>query len=176
MLNRKIVFATATTILAAMVVVAPIPRLFARGQSDNGLAENPIVGSWHITVLFDDGRPDVQALWTFGRDRTFSMAGSWPGSFGPGHGAWGQSQEPDPSVDLTFFRLLYTPTETNEATGALNATFNGTLKVQAKLTASSDGKKFTGRYLLTNIDANGNVRSTTTGSLNGTCVVVEPLP
>jgi hypothetical protein len=43
---------------------------------------------------------------------------------------------------LTFFRLLYSPAETSETTGALNATFNGTLKVQARLSISADGQSF----------------------------------
>jgi len=103
------------------------------------------------------------------------MDGSWPGLFGSGHGSWDRSLDGS-SINVTFFRLLYSPSETNEATGALNATFNGTLKVQAKLTVSDDGQSFTGRYQLTSFDANGNVRSTATGALNATRVIVEPLP
>jgi len=72
--------------------------------------------------------------------------------------------------------LLYSPSGTNEATGALNATFSDTLKVLASLTVSDDGESFTGRYLLTNLDPTGNLRSTTRGILNGTRVAVEPLP
>jgi hypothetical protein len=176
MFIKKVGFVSLLSIaaLTTCLMITMIPSPSARADGDNGLGSNPIIGSWHVTVSFDDGRPDVPALWTFDRDSTFSMAGSWPGLFSPGHGAWRRSQDTDPSVDLTFFRLLFTPTETNEATGALNATFNGTLKVQAKLTASDDSQSFTGRYLLTSFDANGNVRSTTTGSLNGTRVVVEP--
>jgi len=137
---------------------------------------NSVVGSWRVAVSFDDGRPAVAALYTFNSDRTFTMGGSWPGMFGPGHGAWLRSKiEGQPGIDLTFFRLLYTPTETSEATGALNASFNGTLKVQARLTVFDDDQGFTGRYTLTNFDAAGNIRSMTTGGLDATRTLVEPL-
>ncbi|HET8924767.1 MAG TPA: hypothetical protein VFN26_17435 [Candidatus Acidoferrum sp.] len=176
MLTKKGVIIVSLALLSALFMVATIPWSSAQTGSYNGLGENPIVGSWHVTVSFDDGRPDVLALYTFDRDRTFVMGGSWPGVFGPGHGAWNQDQDTSVSINLTFFRLLYTPTESNEATGSLNGAFNGTLKVQAKLTVSDDGQSFSGRYLLTNFDPSGNVRSTATGNLNGTLVVVEPLP
>ena len=146
----------------------------AKADSDYSLGLNPIIGSWRVTVTFDDHRPDVLALYTFDRDRNFTMDGSWPGLFGSGHGAWNRNAD-NASVDVTFFRLLYSPTEQNEATGALNATFNGTLKVQARLTVSDDQQTFTARYLLANLDPNGNVRSTTIGSLIATRLPVEPL-
>lgn len=175
MLTKKTVVAVSVAILAALSMVATLPWSPARADSQNSLGENPIVGSWHVTVSFDDGRPNVLALYTFNRDRNFVMGGSWPGLFGPGHGAWNQNQDTSASISLTFFRLLYAPTETNEATSALNGAFNGTLKVQANLTVSDDGQSFSGKYLLTNFDPSGNVRSTATGNLNGTLLVVEPL-
>lgn len=176
MFTKKIVIAISVVILATLSIVATLPRSLAQTASESSLGENPIVGSWHVTVSFDDGRPNVLALYTFNRDRTFVMGGSWPGLFGPGHGAWNQNQDTSASIDLTFFRLIYTPTETNEVTGALSGAFNGTLKVQADLTVSNVGRSFSGRYLLTNFDPSGNVRSTVKGNLNGTLVVVEPLP
>jgi len=132
-----------------------------------------IIGSWQVIVFFDDHRPDVPALYTFDPGHTFSMGGSWPALFGPGHGVWsyhrdsGRERDDGRTINLTFFRLLY-----NSATGA----FNDTLKVQAKLTLSDDGQSFTGRYLLTNFDPTGNVRSTATGDLNAVRIVLEPLP
>jgi hypothetical protein len=177
MLFEKRVVPAAITILAALTMIVMPPRFSARAQSENGLGTDPIVGSWHVTVSFDDGRPNVRALYTFDRDRNFVMDGSWPGLFGPGNGSWNRnSDSSDSNVDLTFFRLLYSPSETNETSGALNATFNGTLKVQARLIVSDDSQSFTGRYLLTNIDTSGNVRSSATGDLNATRVVIEPLP
>jgi hypothetical protein len=163
-------------VLAALTMISMVPRFSARAQTANTLGTEPIIGSWHVTISFDDGRPNVLALYTFDRDRNFVMDGSWPGLFGPGNGSWNRnSDNSDSSVDLTFFRLLYSPSETNETTGALNATFNGTLKVQSRLTVSDDGQSFSGRYLLTNFDPTGNERSTVSGNLNGTRVVVEPL-
>ncbi len=177
MSNRRVLFALAIGALAATLMVDTTRWSSVSADSQNSLGNDPIVASWHVTVSFDDRRPDVLALYTFNRDRTFTMGGSWPGQFGPGHGAWNRSQDNgSSSVNLTFFRLLYTPLETNETTGALNATFNGTLKVQAKLTVSDDGQSFTGRYSLTNFDPAGNVRSTATGDLNATLIAVEPLP
>ena len=163
----------------ASIYVAVAVALLAVGASaeDNDRDKhNSVVGSWRVAVSFDDGRPAVAALYTFNSDRTFTMGGSWPGLFGPGHGAWRRNKIDGRSgVDLTFFRLLFAPTETNEATGALNASFNGTLKVQARLTVFDDGQGFTGRYTLTNFDAAGNIRSTTTGGLDATRTLVEPL-
>ena len=177
MSSGRILFALAIGALAATLMVGTTPWSLVGADSEKSLGNEPIVASWHVTVSFDDGRPDVLALYTFNRDRTFTMGGSWPGLFGPGHGAWNRNQDDDRSrVDLTFFRLLYTPIETNETTGALNGTFNGTLKVQAKLTVSVDGQSFTGRYSLTNFDPAGNVRSSTAGNLNATLIVVEALP
>jgi hypothetical protein len=176
MVRKRIVPIISMLALAAVCVAGLIPRTPARVDGDNSLGMNPIVGSWHATVSLDDGRPDVLTLYTFNRDRTFTMAGSWPGQFGSGHGTWNDNGDTAASINLTFFRLLYTPTETNEATGALGATFNGTLKVQAKLTVSDDGQIFTGRYLRTNFDANGNVRNVTPGGFKATHVAIEPLP
>jgi hypothetical protein len=165
-------------LLASVLVTLAVCLLFAgaSAQENDRDKHNPVVGSWHVTVSFDDGRPDVSALWTFNRDRTFTMAGSWPGLFGPGHGAWDRRINDSSAIDLTFFRLLYTPSETNEATGALNATFNGTLKAQVTLTVSDDGQTFTGNYLTTNFDAASNVRHTFTGGVNASRILVEPLP
>lgn len=176
MLSKRIITTVSVVVLATLLVLALMPSYAARADSDNTLGANPIIGSWHVTVSFDDGRSNVLALYTFDRDRNFTMDGSWPGLFGSGHGSWNRNgDDSDSTVAVTFFRLLYSPSEQNEATGALNATFNGTLKVQAKLAVSRDGQSFSGRYLLTNFDSNGNVRSTTTGSLNATRVAVEPL-
>jgi len=175
MFFRRIASLASITVLAAISVVALASSFIARAQGTNGLRADPIIGSWQVTVSFDDRRPNVLALYTFDRDRNFVMDGSWPGLFGSGHGSWNRDSDGS-SINVTFFRLLYSPSETNEATGALNATFNGTLKVQAKLIVSSDGQSFTGKYLLTNFDANGNARSRTSGNLNATRVVVEPLP
>ncbi len=177
MSNRRILSALAIGALAATLMVGTTRWSFVTADSENSLGNEPIVASWHVTVSFDDKRPDVLALYTFNRDRNFTMGGSWSGLFSPGHGAWNRNQDDDSSsVNLTFFRLLYTPSETNETTGALNGTFNGTLKVQAKLTVSDDRQSFTGRYSLTNFDPAGNVRSTATGDLNATRIGVEPLP
>ncbi len=177
MSSRRILSALAVGALAATLMVDTARWSSVRADSENSLRNEPIVASWHVTVAFDDGRPDVLALYTFNRDRTFTMGGSWPGLFSPGHGAWNRNRDDDSSsVNLTFFRLLYTPLETNETTGTLNGTFNGTLKVQAKLTVGDDGQGFTGRYSLTNFDPAGNVRSTTAGNLNATLIVVEALP
>lgn len=176
MLSKRIVSTALIAALVAASMVFLMPRYSARAQSTNSLGADPIIGSWHVTLSFDDGRPNVLALYTFDRDRNFVMDGSWPGLFGPGNGSWNRnSDNSDFSVDLTFFRLLYSPTETSETAGSLNATFNGTLKVQANLTVRGDGQSFSGRYLLTNFDPSGNVRSTVRGNLNGTLVVVEPL-
>ena len=173
MFAKRVVFIASVAIFTALFLVTTIPSPLARAQS---LGTDPILGSWHVTVSFDDGRPAVLALYTFDRDRNFMMDGSWPGLFGPGNGSWNRnSDNGDSSVDLTFFRLLYSPSETNETTGALNATFNGTLKVQANLVVSDDSQSFSGRYLLTNFDPSSNVRSTATGNLKATRVVVEPL-
>ena len=164
----------ALVFVALVISMLAIPAIAA---DDDKERHDPIVGSWHVTVSFSDGRAPVDALYTFNSDQTFTMGGSWPGQFGPGHGAWNQSQLSDrAAIDLTFFRLLYTPSEANEATGALGAAFNGTLKVQARLTVSDDGQTFSGNYLLTNFDASGNVRSTLTGDLYGSLIVIEPLP
>ncbi len=177
MLSKKTILTASIAVLAALTTTAMMPRFSAKAQSANSLGTDPIVGSWHVTVSFDDGRPNVRALYTFDRDRDFVMDGSWPGLFGPGNGSWNRNLDnSDSRVDLTFFRLLYSPSETNETTGALNATFNGTLKVQAKLTVSGDGQNFSGRYLLTNFDPTGNVRTTASGNLNAMRIVVEPLP
>lgn len=173
MLPKRIISAASIAVLAAVCMVVLIPRHSARAQSTNSLGTDPIIGSWHVTVSFDDGRPNVLALYTFDRDRNFVMDGSWPGLFGAGNGSWNHDQ--DNNLNLTFFRLLYSPSETNEVTGALNGAFNGTLKVQARLTVSDDGQSFTGRYLLTNFDANGNKRSTAAGNFSATRIVVEPL-
>jgi len=175
MFSKRIMSAV-SAVVVALCVAGVMARTPARADDDNSLGMNPIIGSWHVTVSFDDGRPDVLALYTFNRDRTFTMAGSWPGQFGPGHGGWNEYSDPAASINLTFFRLLYTPTESNESTGALGATFNGTLKVQARLTVSDDGETFTGRYLLTNFDANGNVRNVTPGGFKATRVAIESLP
>src|SRR5215467_1078151 len=175
MYSRRIVSLASIAILAAISLILSTSSFPAGAQGTNSLGADPIVSSWHVTVSFDDGRPNVLALYTFDRDRNFTMDGSWPGLFGSGHGSWNRNSDGS-SIDLTFFRLLYSPSETNEATGALNAAFNGTLKVQARLVVGDDGKNFTGRYLLTNSDANGNLRSTATGSFNATLVVVDPLP
>jgi hypothetical protein len=166
-------------LLAPVLVTLAVCLLFAgaSAQENDRDKHNPVVGSWHVTVSFDDGRPSVQALYTFNSDQTFTMGGSWPGLFGPGHGSWDRRQTNDSSsIDLTFFRLLYTPSETSEATGALNATFNGTLKVQVTLTVSDDGQTLTGSYLLRNFDATGNMRFTVTGGVNASRILVEPLP
>jgi len=176
MFSNRIASAISIVVVAALCVAGVLAQTPARADGDNSLGMNPIIGSWHVTVSFDDGRPDVLALYTFNRDRTFTMAGSWPGQFGPGHGGWNDYSDPAANINLTFFRLQYMPTETNEVTGALGATFNGTLKVQAKLTVSNDGQDFTGRYLLTNFDLNGNVRSTATGNLNASRLGIEALP
>ena len=176
MLFKKHIVLVSITAIAALAMISILPRFSARAQSANSLGTDPIVGCWHVTVSFDNGRPDVSALWTFNRDRTFTMAGSWPGQFGPGHGVWSENDDSNPGINLTFFRLLYTPTETNEVTSALAATFNGTLKVQNRLTVSDDGQSFTGNWMLTNFDAAANVRFTRTGSVNATRIVVEPLP
>jgi hypothetical protein len=177
MLFKKGVVSASITVIAALTIISMMPRFSARAQSTNSLGTDPIVGSWHVAVSFDDGRPNVLALYTFDRDRNFIMDGSWPGLFGPGNGSWNRNPDSsDSSVDLTFFRLLYSPSETNETTGALNATFNGTLKVQARLTVNGDGQTFGGRYSLTNFDPTGKVRSTVSGNLNATRIVVEPLP
>jgi hypothetical protein len=177
MFIKKVGFVALMSIaaLTTALMITMIPSPSARADGDNGLGSNPIVGSWQVTVSFDDGRADVQALWTFNRDRTFTMAGSWPGQFGPGHGAWSQDGDVNSNIDLTFLRLLYTPTETNEATGALGAIFNGTLKAQNKLTVSDDAQSFIGRFGLTNFDAAGNARFTLTGNFHATRVAVEPL-
>ena len=177
MVPRKLVTIVSVVTLATLLMLGLVPSHLAEAVGQTSLGADPIIGAWHVTVSFDDSRPNVLALYTFDRDRNFTMDGSWPGLFGSGHGSWNQNGDDSGStVAVTFFRLLYSPSEQNEATGALNATFNGTLKVQAKLTVSSDGKNFTGRYLLTNLDPSGNVRSTTTGSFNATRIVVEPLP
>jgi hypothetical protein len=177
MLFKKHVALASITVVVALTMISMMPRFSARAQSTNSLGTDPIVGSWHVTVSFDDGRPDVLALHTFGRDRNFVMDGSWPGLFGSGNGSWNRRLDnSDSGIDLTFFRLLYLPSETNETTGALNATFNGSLKVSAKLTVNGDGQTFGGRYSLTNFDPTGKVRSTVSGNLNATRIVVEPLP
>ena len=174
---KKTVLTASIAVLAALAMMVMTPRFSAKAQSANNLGTDPIIGSWHVTVSFDDGRPNVLALYTFDRDRNFVMDGSWPGLFGPGNGSWNRNVDSngDSSIDVTFFRLLYSPSETNETTGALNATFNGTLKVQARLAVSADGQSFSGRYLLTNFDPTGKVRSTAAGNFNATPVVVEPL-
>ena len=177
MIPRRIVTTASVVVVATLLMLGLMPSHPAAAAGQTGLGADPIIGTWHVAVSFDDGRPNVLALYTFDRDRNFTMDGSWPGLFGSGHGSWNRNTDDSGStVAVTFFRLLYSPSEQNEATGALNATFNGTLKVQAKLTVSSDGQSFTGRYLLTNSDPSGNVRSTTTGNLNATRAVVEPLP
>jgi hypothetical protein len=165
---------TSSLVLILVTLVITFLAIGASAQDNDRDKHNPVVGSWNVTGSFDDGRPAVQALYTFNSDRTFTMGGSWPGLFGPGHGACGRNEDNDKSdIELTFFGLLYTPTETSEATGTLNATFNGTLKVQVTLTVNDDGSGFTGRYLLTNYDSQGNVRSTTTGGLNAPRIVAE---
>src|SRR5262245_27621740 len=177
MFSRKTVWLVAIAVLAFICTLVSTSNLPARGQStSSSLGADTIIGSWHVTVSFDDGRPNVLALYTFDLDRNFLMDGSWPRLFGLGHGSWNRTVDnTESTVGLTFFRLLYSPSETNEATGALNAPFNGTLKVQAELTVSTDGQSFTGRYLLKNFDPNGNLRSTATGNFNATRVVAEPL-
>jgi len=176
MFSRRLATLALFAVLAAISVVALASSFTAIAQSTNSVGADPIIGSWHVTVSFDDGRPNVLALYTFDRDRNLVMDGSWPGLFGPGNGSWNRNVDNgDAKVDLTFFRLLYSPSETNEATGALNATFNGKLKVQAKLAVSDDSQSFSGRYLLTNFDPTGKVRSTATGNLTATRLVVEPL-
>lgn len=177
MFNKKIMLTAAMAALGAICMAAITTSPSAKADEQNAFGRDSIVGSWRVTVSFDDGRPNVLALYTFDRDRNFTMDGSWPGLFGPGSGSWNRNPDStDSSVDLTFFRLLYSPSETNETTGALNATFNGTLKVQARLTFGDDNQSFTGRYLLTNYDPTGAVRSTATGNLTATRLVVEPLP
>jgi hypothetical protein len=176
MFSKRIMATISTAVVAALCVVGVMARTPARADGDSSLGMNPILGSRHVTVLFDDGRPDVLALYTFNRDRAFTMAGSWAGQFGPGHGAWNDNGDTASSINLTFFRLLYTPTEANEATGALGTTFNGTPKVQAKLTVSDDQQTFTGRYLLTSFDASGNVSNVASGCFKATRVAIEPLP
>ena len=112
MSSRKIVSVLAMAVVAATLTANTTRWSFVRADEENGLGNDPITASWQVTVSFDDGRPSVPALYTFRRDRTFTMAGSWPGMFGPGHGAWNRSQDDDSSnVNLTFVRLLYTPTE-----------------------------------------------------------------
>jgi hypothetical protein len=172
--SKKIILTAAVVVLGAMWMAAMTATPSAKADEQNSLGRDAIVGSWRVTVSFDDGRPNVLALYTFDRDRNFTMDGSWPGLFGPGNGSWNRNRE-DANVNLTFFRLLYSPSESNEASGALNATFNGTLKVQARLIVGDDDQSFTGRYLLTNFDPTGAVRSTATGNLTATRVVVEPL-
>jgi hypothetical protein len=174
MMKRTVVRSFAVLTLATMEICALAGNALAADNDKD--KHSPVVGSWQITVSFSDGRPSVSALYTFNSDETFTMAGSWPGQFGSGHGAWTQAALSDRyTLDLTFFRLLYTPVE-NEATGVLAASFNGTLKVQARLALSDDGQSVSGPYLLTNFDSSGNVRSTTTGELSGSRIVVEPLP
>jgi hypothetical protein len=172
-MKSQSIFRLHMPILMTFVVAA---LAIGAGAKTDGDEDNKIVGSWHVTVSFDDGRPPVQALYTFNRSNTFTMGGSWPGLFGPGHGIWAAGDNKDSgSVDLTFFRLLYTPAE-DEGTGALTGAFSGTLKVQARLTVSDDGQSFSGTYLLTNYKTDGTVKSTSTGGLNGTPVVLDPLP
>ena len=125
MLSKRLISIVSIGVLAAISMVVLTPRYSAKAQNANSFGTDPIVGSWHVTASFDDNRPNVLALYTFDRDRSFVMDGSWPGLFGPGNGSWNRDQ--NNSVNLTFFRLLYSPSETNKASGALNATFNGTL-------------------------------------------------
>ena len=163
--NRSI-----SRMLILILVTAGAVLLAASARSDEGKDtdnRNPIVASWHVTASFDDHRPDTPALYTFNSDRSLTMAGGWPALSGPGHGAWNRDKDDDASrVNLTFFRLLST------STGA----FDGTRKVQAKLTVSDDSQSFTGRFKITRYNPLGKVQSSVTGDLKGTRIVVEPLP
>jgi len=98
-------------VLVTVTMIAMTSGFSAKAQSGNGLGTDPIVGSWHVTLSFDDGRPNVLALYTFDRERNFVMDGSWPGLFGPGNGSWNRDVDSNgnANVDLTFFRLLYSP-------------------------------------------------------------------
>ena len=67
-----------TAVVAALSMAALIAGSATRVAAQNGLGTDLIIGSWHVTVSFDDGRPNVLALYTFDRDRNFTMDGSWP--------------------------------------------------------------------------------------------------
>lgn len=62
--SRRIVSLALVAALAAISLVALIPRFAARAPGANSLGADPIMGSWHVTVSFDGGRPNVLALYT----------------------------------------------------------------------------------------------------------------
>lgn len=123
---------------------------------------NDIVGSWDVVAESRLGQ--ANALYTFARDGTFTMAGDAPSIRTPGHGVWGEVG--NNNVALTFKRLRF-----NLESGA----FEATLYVRANLMLGDSGNTFGGDFQLDIYDPDGHRVLTVTGTLSGTRIALDPL-
>ena len=167
-INRE-VLTKSTTIPSAERKTEPITPI----RSENiilGATNNKIIaGSWLETVTFNGPMPPLKSLVTFNADGSVLVADQGAvGSataFSAGHGSW--SHAGGRSFDWTTVELLYAT-----ADGSLI----GYLKVSGRYTVNETGNAYTGQFLATISDPDGNVLFTGDGTNAGNRIQVEPIP
>ena len=148
-------------------------ELISPTRSENiflGSTNNKIIGgSWLETVTFNGPMPPLKSLVTFNADGTVLVADQGAvGSataFSAGHGSW--SHAGGRSFNWTTVELLYAT-----ADGSLI----GYLKVSGRYTVDETGNAYTGQFLATILDPDGNVLFTGDGTNAGNRIQVELLP
>jgi len=129
-----------------------------------------MVGSWIETVTFSgDVMPPLKSMSSFTADGCLVVADQGAVgagvAFSPGHGSW--SHAGGRSFDWTSVELLYS---------TIDGTLIGYLKVSGRYTVNESGNAYTGQFLATVSDADGNVLLTVDGTNAGNRIQVEPLP
>jgi len=151
--------------------ISPVP---GRSETEQNLAigttdKKIIIGTWLETVTFNGAMPPLKSLVTFGADGNVLVADQGAvgsgSAFSAGHGSW--SQAGGRTFDWTTVELLYSTTD-----GSLI----GYLKVSGRYTVGETGNSYTGHFLASVSDPDGNVLFSVDGNNAGSRIQVEPLP
>ena len=150
---------------------APAPPAATKADSDVAVTDKKImIGSWLETITFTGNKmPPLKSLNTYTGDGAVIVADQ--GAVGPevafsaGHGSW--SHAGGRSFDWTTVELIYSTED-----GSLI----GYLKVSGRYTVDETGNAYTGPFLASILDPDGNVLDTVGGNNVGHRVQVEPMP
>ena len=136
-------------------------------------------GSWVATAVATGvPLPPLRTLMTFQREGTViesrrlyvPASPLGPVLATPGHGEWTRTA----NGQFAVTSVLFYQAAPNVATA--DGTVLGTEKVRLKLDLSRDGSRFMGTVLVEIRDVGGSVLFSGPGSIEGTRIVVEPLP
>ena len=154
----------AAGILGAGAVAALVPTAAWASEGDDGATG--VAGGWEVTVTFPGGQSKVLILLTAGgaalRSGQNDLLSTSLAS--PSYGSWASQGKRE--IGITFKNFRYS---------SGGAALSGTSKIRVRATLNKAEDEFTGPFITQLLDLTGAVVKTTTGTVDGRRIQVEPL-